>query len=215
MSFGSGDARKRPGIFDSFRAALTPPALPVDDGTPIVPPRGVTVASVLAILGGLIFLITGAYSLATMDQQLDLQVTAYNAAISECTTQFGGIGDAVIAPAGAASGVAAKADTCKQYQPLTSDLLSAARTQNIMVLGALVVIGLVAVAGGWFVRRGAWWARLAIIGAVVLSVLLTLGFQVATLLTLIATMVLIVAVMMCYIGRGAVYFGRLKARRKG
>ena len=40
MSFSSGEDRKRPGIFDSFRAAMTPAPLPEDQTkeTPTAPP---------------------------------------------------------------------------------------------------------------------------------------------------------------------------------
>src|SRR6476469_7713933 len=112
MSFGLGDARKRPGIFDSFRAAMTPPALPEDDGLPIKPPGQVKAATVLAMLAGLVFVVIGGFSLLTTDDQLNTAVASYNSAISDCTTQFGGIGDAVVVPAGAAEDVTTKATAC-------------------------------------------------------------------------------------------------------
>jgi hypothetical protein len=215
MSFGMGDARKRPGIFDSFRAAMTPPPLPEDDGLPIKPPGAVTAATVLAMLAGLVFLVIGGFSLLTTDDQLNTAVASYNQAISDCTTKFQGIGDAVIVPPGASADDTAAADVCKQYRPLTDETISAAKTQNIIISVVIVVIGLVALAGGWFLRAGARWSRLAVAGAVVISVILTMGFQVSNLLTLVATLLMIVAVMLCFVGKGAVYFARLKARRAG
>ncbi len=215
MSFGSGDARKRPGIFDTFRAALTPQALPVDDGKPITPPTQVRVASVMSLLAGLVFLFIGGVSLATTDSQLDAAVTAYNKSISDCTSQFQGIGDAVVVPAGASADDTTKADQCKQLRELTPDTISAAKTQNIIISVVIVVIGIIAAVGGWFLRPGAKWSRLTVAGAVVLSVIVTLLFQVSNIFTLGATLLLIVSVMLCYIGRGAIYFARLKARRTG
>ncbi len=215
MSFGMGDARKRPGIFDSFRAAMTPPPLPEDDGLPITPPGSVTAATVLAMLAGLVFLVIGGFSLLTTDDQLSTAVASYNQAISDCTTKFQGIGDAVIVQPGASADDTAAADACKQYRPLTAETISAAKTQNIIISVVITVIGLVALAGGWFLRAGARWARLAVAGAVVISVILTMAFQVSNLLTLVATLLMIIAVMLCFIGKGAVYFARLKARRAG
>ncbi len=213
MSFGLGDARKRPGIFDSFRAAMTPPPLPEDDGQPISPPRTVLAATVMSILSGLVFLFIGGVSLFTTDDQLNNAVAAYNKEISDCTTQFGGIGDAVVVPAGAAADVTAAADICKQYRPLTDDAISTAKTQNIMVSVIITLIGVMAVVGGWFLRSGTRWSRLTVAGGVVISVLVTMMFQVSNLFTLVATLVMIIAVMLCYIGKGGVYFARLKARR--
>ena len=57
MSFGAGDARKRPSFMDSFRAALTPAPLPPDDGKPLVRPNTVTIASVLAMAAGVVFVL--------------------------------------------------------------------------------------------------------------------------------------------------------------
>ena len=215
MSFGIGDSNKKPGIFESFRAAMTPPELPPDDGQPIKPPTTVVVATVLSMVAGLVFLLIGGVSLATTDEQLDTAVKAYNDAIAECTTTFGGIGDAVVIPAGAAADVTTQGESCKQYTPLTDETISAARSQNILISAIIVVIGLIALVGGWFLRPGARFSRLMVAGAVVLSVIITMLFQVSNIFTLGATLVMIVAVMLCYIGKGGVYFSRLKARRNG
>lgn len=215
MSFGIGDSNKRPGIFDSFRAAMTPPALPEDDGLPIKPPRPVLAATVLSMLAGLVFVVIGGVSLVTNEDQLNTAVASYNQAISDCTTQFGGIGEAAIVAAGATEEVTAKVTACQGYRPLTDEAISAAKTQNMIISVVILVIGLVAAAGGWFLRVGARWSRIAVVGAVVISVVLTMAFQVANLLTLVSTLLLIVAVMLCFVGKGAVYFARLKARRAG
>lgn len=215
MSFGLGDARKRPGIFDSFRAAMAPPEIGEDDGKPLAPPRTVIVATVMTMLAGLVFLLIGGVSLFTTDDQLNNAVAVYKKSISDCTTQFGGIDTAVVVPVGAADDVTQQAEACKQYRPLTDEAISSARTQNIMISAVIVLIGVLALVGGWFLRLGARWSRLTVAGGVVVSILVTMLFQVSNLFTLAATLVMIIAVMLCYIGKGGVYFARLKARRAG
>jgi hypothetical protein len=215
MSFGIGDGNKRPGIFASFRSAMAPRELPPDDGLPLSAPRTVLAATAMALLGGLVFLFIGGGSLFTIDSQLDTAVAAYNDAISDCTAQFGGIGNAVVIPAGAAQDVTTKGQNCQTYTALTPEMISSAKTQSIVFAVVFVVIGLVAVVGGWFLRQGARWARLTVAGAVVLAMVLALLFQAQNILTLVATLFMIVAVMLCFIGKGQIYFARVKARRAG
>lgn len=215
MSSGAGDARKRPGFMDSFRAALTPPPLAPDDGKPLVRPTGVTVATALAIAAGAIFVLIGGYSVATTDSQLDVAVANYNSAIADCTTNFGGIGDAVVVPAGASTDLTNQAEQCKSYLALTDDAISSARTQNMLISSIVAVIGIIALVAAWFLRTGARWGRIGLVVAVLLSVVLSMLFQVSNLFTLGASLMLIVAVMLCFIGKGGVYFARVKARRAG
>ncbi|MEP6561108.1 MAG: hypothetical protein ABJD68_08540 [Nakamurella sp.] len=215
MSFGIGDANKRPGIFESFRSAMAPRALPEDDGLPLTTPRTVLAATAMAVLGGLVFLFIGGGSLFTVDSQLDTAVSAYNDAIGECTSQFGGIGNAAVIPAGAADDVVTKGQSCQSLTALTSDMISSAKTSSIVFAMVFVVIGLVAIGGGWFLRQGARWARLTVAGAVVLAMALALLFQAQNILTLVATLFMIVAVMLCFIGKGQIYFARVRARRAG
>jgi hypothetical protein len=215
MSTGAGDARKRPGFMESFRAALTPAALPPDDGKPLVRPNNVTLASVLAFVAGAVFVLIGGFSIATTDDQLNQAIASYNQSISECTTKFGGIGDAVVVPSGASTDDSNLADQCKGYIPLTDDAISGARTQNYIISGVVVLIGVVALVAGWFLRSGSRWGRIAVLVAVLMSVLVTMLLRVSNLFTLGAALLLIVAVMLCFIGKGGVYFARMKARRAG
>lgn len=215
MSSGAGEPRKRPGFMDSFRAALTPAPLPPDDGKPLVRPRTVTIATALAFAAGAIFVLIGGFSLATTNDQLDQAIAAYNDDIKSCIQQFGGIGDAVVVPSGASTDDANKAETCKSYIPLTDEAISSARTQNILISAIVVVVGVIAVVGGWFLRTGQRWGRVAVVVAVLLSVVLSMMFRVSNLFTLGASLMLIVAVMLCFIGQGGTYFARIKARRTG
>src|SRR4051794_33703654 len=102
MSFGIGDANKRPGIFASFRSAMAPRELPPDDGLPLTAPRTVLVATAMALLGGLVFLFIGGGSLFTIDSQLDTAVARYEQVTASCDDEFHGIGAAVVIPEGAA-----------------------------------------------------------------------------------------------------------------
>jgi len=214
MSFSSGENRKRHGIFDSFRAAMTPAALPEDDGSPIPPPRTVNIATALSMVGALIFLFIGGVSLFTADSQLDQAVATYNSNIADCQTKFGGIGDAVVTPPDTASADdKAQAESCKGYKVLTQDVIDSAKTQNMIISAVIVVIGLLAAVGGWFLRAGARWARLTVVGAVLLSVIITMLFQVSNLFTLVATLLIVVAVMLSFIGKGGVYFAQMRRRR--
>lgn len=213
MSFLSGNGGDRPGLFDSFRAAFAPTPLPEDDGKPLVPPTTVTVGTALSILAGLVFMLVGGVSLATTDQQLDDAARVYNATVADCTTEFGGVGDAVVVPANASQEQQNRAAECQRYRVLTDDMIQSAKTQSIMISAIILVIGVVAAVGGWFLRAGTRWARLMVVGAVILSVLLTMLFSVSNLLTLAATLLLVVAVMLCYIGKGGGYFARVRARR--
>jgi hypothetical protein len=141
-------------------------------------------------------------------------VATYNASIADCQAKVGGIGDAVQTPPDTASADdKAFADSCKGYKVLTQDVIDSAKTQNMIISVVIVVIGLLAAAGGWFLRAGARWARLMVVGAVLLSVIITMLFQVSNLFTLVATLLIVVAVMLSFIGKGGVYFARMRARR--
>ncbi len=214
MSSASGMPGKRPGFFESFRAALTPPELPADDGQPIPAPRTVIVATILAILGGLLLVFIGGVSLVTSGSQLDEAVASYNQQIDECRAEFQGVGGALVAPPESApQDVKDRAANCQRFEPLTDDIISSARTQNLAISGAIIVIGLLSAVGGWFLRSGTGWSRLMVIGAVIVSVLISLLFQASNLFTMIATFAMIIAVMLCFIGSGNFFFARLKARR--
>ncbi len=215
MSFGAGDARKRPGFMDSVRAALVPAALPPDDGKPLVRPTGVMVASVLALLAGAIFAFLGAASIVSLDSQVDTAVSQYNKAVDDCRANYGGINGAASAPAGASTDATNAAQNCNSLTPLTEDMISSYRTSNIVFGAIFVVLGLVAAAGGWFLRSGNRWARFALIGVVIINVIFSVMLGASNILILGASLMLIVAVMLCFIGKGGVVFSRVKARRAG
>ena len=213
MSFSSGEDRKRPGIFDSFRAAMTPAPLPEDDGQPISPPRTINIATALCLAAGIIFALVGIYALTITNSYIDDAASQYRADVASCQTDFGGIGDAVVVADSAADDVKAKADNCKQLVNLTPEMVDSARSRWIVTYAITAVIGVLAIVGGWFLRSGARWARFMVLGGVLLSVILTMFFQSSTIYTLVATLLLVVAVMLSFIGKGGVYFARMRARR--
>jgi len=218
MSFGLGDARKRPGIFDSFRAAMTPAELPPDDGKPLSPPKAVLAATAMAIFAGVLFLFSGAYSLLTVDEGLELQVAAYNAQAADCLLPpINGVGDQAVIPPDASEAIIAQGQACQKllYQKVPQDAIDGARTQIIVVSLVYVVIGIAIATAGWFLRSGAGWSRLLLVGTIALSVIVTMVLQFSNILTLGATLLMVVAVMLCFIGKGAIYFARTKARRAG
>ena len=213
MSSGAGEARKRPGFMDSVRAALVPAALPPDDGKPLVRPSTVMVASVLALLAGAIFAFLGAASIITLDSQVDVAVSQYNQAVDDCRSKYGGIDGAATAPAGASTDDTNAVQSCNGLTPLTDDMISSYRTSNIVFGAIFVVLGLVAAVAGWFLRSGNRWARFAVIGIVIVNVIFSVMLGVSNILILGASLMLIVAVMLCFIGKGGVFFSRVKSRR--
>lgn len=215
MSSGAGDARKRPGFMDSFRAAMTTPPLPPDDGKPLVRPTAVSVASILALLAGAIFVFLGASTIITLDTQVNAAVSEYKKAVDTCSTQFGGIGDAATAPANATEKQTTDAESCKNTPALTDDMISNYRTSNLVFGAIFLALGVVAAVGGWFLRSGNRWARIAVIAIVLVNMIFTLMLGVSNVLILGASLMLVVAIMLCFIGKGGVYFARIKARRAG
>ncbi len=136
---------------------MTPPELPADDGQPITPPRTVVIATVLAILGGAGVLhrrrLAGHHGLPARRRGRRLQPAA-----RRLPRRVPGVGAAVVVPPdSAAQDVKDRAANCQRYEPLTDEIISTARTQNIVISGAIIVIGLVAAVGGWFLRSGTGW----------------------------------------------------------
>lgn len=213
---GAGDARKRPGFLDSFRTAMTPAPLPPDDGKPLVRPTAVTVASVLAMVAAVAFLYVGVVGALTLESQIETYVANdYQPLLAQCQDRFGGIGETISAPAGASEADTTLAGTCRQLLPLTDEWFSSVRTSAYIFSGIYTVLGLAAAAGGWFLRSGNRWGRIALVSTVIITVLMSMLLQASTLLTLLGSLLLIVAFMLCFIGKGGAYFARMKARRAG
>jgi len=211
-----GDRPRRSGFLASLSSALTPPVVTDDEpNKPLTPPKTVNVATVLTMLAGLLFLYLGANLLVNLDRNLNTVVTAYSDGITKCTNEVGGIGDKVVTPAqGASKEQTDLAEQCKTVVPLTQEMKDGARSRGTMVCWVLMVVGVAAMAVGWFVRSGAPWARRAAVGLVVVTMVMTMFLQISSPLTMLATLFLVAAVLMSYLGSGGVFFTRAAMRRR-
>ncbi len=211
-----GDRPRRSGFLASLSSALTPPVVTDDEpDKPLRAPTTVKVATVLTMLAGLLFLFLGVNSLVNLDRDLNTAVTAYTDGINKCTNEVGGIGDKVVTPAqGASKEQTDLAEQCKKVVPLTQEMKDNAQSRAKTVSWVLIVVGVAAIAIGWFLRTGAPWARRAAVGLVVLTMLLTMFLQISNLLTMLATLFVVAAVLMSYLGSGGVFFTRSAMRRR-
>lgn len=211
-----GDRPRRSGFLASLSSALTPPVVTDDEpDKPLTVPRTVRLATVLTMLAGLLFLFLGVNSLVNLDRDLNAAVTAYSDGIAKCTSEVGGIGDRVVAPAqGAPKEQTDLAEQCKKVIPLTQEMKDGAQSRATMVSWVLIVVGVAAVAVGWFLRTGAPWARRTAVGLVVVTMVIAMLLQISNLLTMLATLFLVAAVLMSYLGSGGVFFTRSAMRRR-
>lgn len=197
----------RRGFLASLSAALTPQPIPENDTGPLRPPKGVVTATVLAIVGGVLFLLQGVMGLTNIDFVVSSSQKAYSDQVATCQ-QVGGIGSAV-----SAASPTALVDTCQKMTPYQSADWDSLRSVYLGLFVVFVIIGLACVAAGWFLRTGAAWARRTLVTVTVVTVLGALFLQISGMVTLAATMAVLIAVVLCYLASGAAYFIRIKARK--
>ena len=212
--------RPKRGFLAAFQSAMAPP-MPDDDGKPIVRPRIVTIGSVMAIIGGLLFLFAGVFVLLSKTSYVDAAKKQYLEIVNECTTYVGGIGTAV--PSGVPTPTSASGPAPASLLPtgcptLTSQVMSQSDidglTTNVVVTGVgFALAGAAAAVCGWYLRDAAKWARrvLVVIALLALGAAVLLGTS--TLLTLVATLLVVLGLVLTYIGRGSQYFLRMAMRR--
>lgn len=183
-----------------------------DLSVPVPVPRTVSVATVLAIVAGAIFVLISVANMMFIDQQIAQSKDQYNAAIAQCVADVGGIGDQVMAnpPADRAD----QAKSCASYKPLTQDVIDSARSTGIATGVVIGIFGLISILGGWYLRRGAFWARRVLVGVTALLVVATMLLRISNLFLLIGTLALLITVALCYLASGGVYFARIRARRR-
>lgn len=193
----------------SLSAALSPQPIPENDTGPLVAPKGVLAAMVLSMIAGAMYLFSGGVSIAGTDAMMQQAQDQYHDQINQCTRDFGGIGTTAVtaaSPTGAAS-------TCQRMSTLAASDWDAYRTASIVVAVAFIVMGLLLVLGGWFLRAGRAWARRTVVGVAIITVLAALMLGVSTPFILAATLLVMIAVVLCYLSSGATYFLRVKARK--
>ncbi|GAA2005471.1 hypothetical protein JL107_04775 [Nakamurella flavida] len=212
MSSASGAPRKRPGFLDTFRAAMTPPPLPEDTGGPLVRPRSVTVAMVLALLAGAILLFVGVSSALATGSSTDAQVTRVNEAIATCNSQGIGTGPSVVVPTEGTDEAKTTATNCQALSTPTADQIASAKRFNVILSLVVAVLGVAAVAGGILINRSQRRGRTVVVVTVGVLVAMTLFLQVQNPLLLLSTLLLVVGVMLTFIGRGNLYFVMLRRR---
>lgn len=198
------------------------PVLP-EDGAPLVRPRAVTIASVLVIVAGVMFLLIGALSIASTGSQAKAYNDFYSSAVKQCQDTVGGIGTAlpttVATPtAGPSTPLALSAlpNSCRQItEPtLSQSALSSYKSTLTIFSVVLTIIGLVTVASGWFLREGKRWARRVLIGVVFVQLVLAFLFQVSNTITLLATLLVVAGLSITFIGRASAFFIASAQRKK-
>ncbi|MET3808522.1 UPF0716 family protein affecting phage T7 exclusion [Nakamurella sp. UYEF19] len=206
----------------SLQSAMTP-AIPADPGAPLVRPRSVTIASVLVMVAGVLFLLIGALSVGSAESQVQDQAKSYNTVIAQCKQYYGGIGSSVVpttasTPASLATTVVAATalpSACAAVTDLAlsdsqlSSIKSSIRTFSVV----LIVIGLATAASGWFMREGRKWTRRVLIGVVLVQLVLAFLFQVSNTITLLSTLLIVVGLSTTFLGKASAYFMGVALRK--
>lgn len=207
----------------NLQAAMVP-AVPDADGGPLLRPRAVTIASVLAMVAGVVFLLLGILSIASASSQVDNQAQVYVKVVAQCNQYYGGIGSSAVPTTAttpsslATTYVAATAlpEACRGITEsrLSDSELASYRTSITVFSIVLIVVGLATAVSGWFLREGRKWSRRVLISVVLVQLILAFLFQVSNVLTLLATLLVVVALSMTFLGRASGYFLGVALRKK-
>lgn len=207
-----GDRNDQPGprrgFLAALSAALSPQPIPENDTGPLRAPRGILVATVLAIVAGAVFVLSGGLGISTLNSLVAQSRSQYQKWIDDCTSKFGGIGTTAVTETGATGSAA----TCRGLKEMTASDWDSFRTASLIVSAVFLVMGIVLVLGGWFVRFGRRWARRVLVGVAVVTVLAAMMLGMTSPVILGATLLLMIAVVLCYLSSGATYFLRVAAR---
>ncbi|MBM9466282.1 hypothetical protein [Nakamurella leprariae] len=214
MSAASGEPTRRPGFFDSFRAAMTPPPLPDDDGKPLARPWTVLLSVVLAIVAGLALLFVGVASVATVDTGAREAATWVDDRLAECQDRVGGRGEAVVVPENPNQEQQAWVDFCRDQQPWGDEDYSNYKTTNTILGISFGVFGLLSIVGAVLMLREKIVGRRMVIAAAVVLVASTLLLGLQSLPLLVATLFLFASVALTLIGPGSRYFQVLRRRAR-
>lgn len=209
MSDRNDQPGQRRGFLAALSAALSPQPIPENDTGPLRPPKGVLAATVLAIVAGAIYILSGGLGISTLDSMLKQSRSQYQSWITDCTNQFGGIGTTAVtetSPTGSAA-------TCQGLKMMTSADWDSFRTASLVVSVVFLLMGIALVLAGWFIRFGRRWARRVLVGVAVITVLAAMMLGMTSPVILGATLLLLIGVVLCYLSSGATYFLRVAARR--
>lgn len=206
MTDSSGRPPRR-GFLASLSDALAPKPIPEDDSGPLITPKGVLAAMVLSILGGMVYLFWGGYIMLRIDEMMSFGRADYAAQVRTCDS-YGGIGTAITAesPTGTAA-------ACQAMPVLTDADWDSLQTANLILAGVFLVLGLLLVAGGYFLKTGAGWARRTVVAVAIITVGAAFLLNMSSPIILGATLLILIAVVLCYLSSGATFFLRAKARR--
>jgi hypothetical protein len=218
-----GSRPKKSGFMANLQAAMVP-TVPEDDGRPLVRPRTITIASVLAIVSGVLFILLGALWISTASSQVDNQADLYAKVVGQCNQYFGGIGTSAVPTTVATPSslgttlipATALPDTCRGITAtaLSESDKSSYRTSITVISVVLLVVGLATAASGWFLREGRKWTRRVLIGVVLIQLVLAFLFQVSNLFTLVGTLLVVVALSITFLGKASGFFMAVALRKK-
>lgn len=209
MTSSGQNSPARRGFLSSISSALTPPPVPEDENAPLRVPKGVITASVLSIIGGILYLFQGTLGLFNIDSIIENGKKSYTEQVGTCNTQVGGIGTAVTAtsPSDVVS-------SCQKLPDMTAADWDNYHTVYLILFVVFTLIGIAVLVAGWFLRAGAMWARRTLVTVTLVTVLAALFLQITGALTLAATFAVLISVVLCYLASGGQYFLLMKARRK-
>ncbi len=205
----TGRPPRRRGFLASLSEALAPQPIPDDDTGPLVAPKGIIAAMVMAIAAGVAYLFWGGFIVAQIDTMMRTVRADYADQVQDCTAQFGGIGTTAVT----AQSPTGLAQTCQQTPVMQATDWDGIETANIILAVVFMVMGALLVLGGWFLRQGRAWARRTVVWITILTLLAAFLLGVTSALILAATLLLLVAVVLCYISSGATFFLRVKERK--
>src|ERR1700709_1777726 len=217
-----GSRPKKSGFMANLQSAMAP-AIPADDGQPIVRPRAILIASVLVIVDAALYLLIGALSVPSTGSQAAGYQTFYSSAVKQCTDAVGGIGTAVpttvaTPTAGPTTPLALTAlpSSCRKItEPtLSAAALSSYKTTLLVFSVVLILLGLVTGASGWFMRGGRKVNRRVLIGVVLVQLVLAFLFQVSNTVTLFATLLIVIGLAMTFLGKASAFFMGVALRKK-
>lgn len=200
-------ARRR-GFLAAWADALAPKPIPENDTGPLKAPKSVVAATILAMIGGIVYLFWGGYILFNLDALMELGRSDYLEHVAKCNAEVSGIGEAI-----AADATGDIADACRAVPTLTDSDWQGVRLANQVLASIFLGLGSLLAVAAWNLRRGAIWARRTLVTIAVIIVGAAFLLSLSSPIILLGTLLVLIAVIMCYLSSGATFFLRVKARK--